>query len=414
MKLLHTADIHLGSNTYGRLDAATGMNTRLLDFKRSFDFMVQRALEEDVDLFLFAGDAYRTADPTPTQQQVFAECLKPIADRGIPIVMIVGNHDHPVSFGKASAIDIFRYIDGDVHVFRKPDVAVIETKSGPLQLIALPWPIRSMLLSKEEHRKKTPTEIRAFIEEKYTRFVEEAVESLDHSLPVVLAAHLTVRGAEMSGSERTSLIAHEPTWGVGQLALPAIDYVALGHIHRYQNRNGDQLPPVIYSSSIERISFKEWDDRKGFVLVNIASDGAGKATTYDYVDTPARRFIPIQVDARNTPDPTEKILQAIARLDITDAIVRVRYHIDENQAVQLDVHRIREALRGCFCIASIERTVDPVERQRRTVVTHDTDLRDAMTQYIAQHDHLGSLKDELIEAALHIEDEYESRRKAEA
>jgi DNA repair protein SbcD/Mre11 len=407
VKILHTADIHLGSNTYGRLDATTGLNSRMLDFQRSFEFMVDRALKEDIDLFLFCGDAYRTADPTPTQQRTFAECLKPVADAGIPIVMIVGNHDHPVSFGKASAIDIFGYIDGEVHVFRRPDIKVVNTKSGPLQLIALPWPIRSMLLSRDEHRKKSPADVRDFIEEKYTQFVQEACSTLDPSLPTVLAAHLTVHGSELAGSERTSLIAHEPTFGVGQLTLHPIDYVALGHIHRYQNRN-ENGPPVVYSSSLERISFKEWDDRKGFVLVNITSGGNGKSTSYEFVDTPARKFIPIYVDARNVPDPTTAILDAISSYDIAEAIVRIRYHIDENQVALVDVHRLRDALRGCYCIASIERTIDPVERQRRTAVHRDTSLREAMDQYIAQHDHLASLKDELVETALQVEAEYEA------
>ena len=128
--------------------------------------MVERALEEDIDAFLFAGDAYRTADPTPTQQRAFAECLKPIAEKDIPIVMIVGNHDHPVSYGKASALDIFPYLDGDIHVFRQVDSTVVQTKSGPLQFIALPWPIRSMLLTKEEYRTMQPGHIREFIEQK--------------------------------------------------------------------------------------------------------------------------------------------------------------------------------------------------------------------------------------------------------
>ena len=56
MKLLHTADIHLGAKTYGRRDPDTGLNTRLLDTRRSFEVLVQRALDEDVDAFLFAGD----------------------------------------------------------------------------------------------------------------------------------------------------------------------------------------------------------------------------------------------------------------------------------------------------------------------------------------------------------------------
>ncbi len=414
MKILHTADIHLGSNTYGRIDPETGLNTRLLDFRRSFEFMVRRGLDEDIDVFLFCGDAYRTADPTPTQQKVFAECLKPIADAGLPILMVTGNHDHPVSFGKASAIDIFGYVSGDVHVFRKPDKAVIETKSGPLQLLAMPWPIRSMLLSKGEYRKKSPLEIREIIEQLYVDFIAAAVEDFDPALPTVLAGHFSVQGSDLAGSERTSLIAHEPKFTPGQLSPPPIDYVALGHIHRFQDRRtDDDAPPVVYCSSIERISFKEWDERKGFVLVNIDADGGEKATTYEFVETPARRFLSFQIDAREAVDPTEAILAEIAREDVTETIVRVRYHIEEAQVAQIDMQRIREALKPAFVIASIERTVDPVERQRRTVLTRESSLHEAMGSYIDQHDHLASIKDDLIEAALALEEEYEAKRRAE-
>lgn len=414
VKILHTADIHLGSNTYGRIDPETGLNTRLLDFKRCFEFMVRRGLEEDIDLFLFCGDAYRTADPTPTQQQVFAECLQPIAEAGIPIVMVTGNHDHPVSFGKASAIDIFSYISGEVHVFRRPDTALIQTKSGPLQLLAMPWPIRSLLLSKGEYRKKSPLEIREIIEQIYVDFIAAAAKDFDPALPTVLAGHFSVQGSEYAGSERTSLIAHEPKFTPGQLSPPPIDYVALGHIHRFQDRRTDpDAPPVVYCSSIARISFKECDERKGFVLVTIEANNGAKTTSYAFVDTPARRFVSLYTDARNAVDPTEAIVQEIAQEDVAEAIVRVRYHIDEAQAAQVDARRLREALKAAFAIASIERTVEPTERKRRTVLTREASLQQAMEQYVAQHDHLASIKDDLIQAALEIEAEYEAKRRAE-
>ena len=414
MKILHTADIHLGSNTYGRIDSETGLNTRLIDFKRCFEFMVRRGLDEEIDLFLFCGDAYRTADPTPTQQKVFAECLKPIAEAGIPIVMITGNHDHPVSFGKASALDIFGYISGEVYVFRKPDTAVIETRSGPFQLWAMPWPNRSMLLSKGEYRKKSPLEIREIIEQIYVEFIAAAAKDFDPALPTVLAGHFSVQGSEYAGSERTSLIAHEPKFTPGQLSVPPIDYVALGHIHKFQDRRTDpEAPPVVYCSSIERISFKECDERKGFVLLSIEAKDGEKETSYEFVDTPARRFLSLQVDAREAVDPTEALVQAIAREDVAEAIVRGRYHIEEAQVGQSDAHRIREALKAAFVIASIERTVDPVERQRRTVLTREASLHVAMEQYIAQHDHLASIRDDLIQAALELEAEYETTRRAE-
>ncbi|MEM6325785.1 MAG: exonuclease SbcCD subunit D, partial [Bacteroidota bacterium] len=388
MTLLHCADIHLGYETHGRLDAATGLNTRLLDFKRCFDAMVERALAEDIDVFLFAGDAYRTADPTPTQQKLFAEALRPIAEAGIPIVMIVGNHDHPVSFGKASSVDIFGVLEGTVEVFSTPTFrapgqpgGAIETKSGPLQLIALPWPIRSKLLSKQDFRRATPHEVRSTIENLYAGFVQQSASELDPDLPAVVAAHLTVQGAELSGSERASLIAHEPTFSVGQLTPPGVDYVALGHIHRFQDRNAEAVtrgegPPVVYSSSIERISFKEHDARKGFVLVDI-EPGRTPRTTFEYVDTPARRFLPIEVDATDAVNPTEAVLSAIAREDVAETIVRVRYRVDESQVGAVDAGAIREALAEAEHVAAVERVVDAEERRQRTVVRQDTSLQDA-------------------------------------
>ena len=415
LKILHCADIHLGYETHGRLDPATGLNTRLLDFRRSFDFLVGHALEADIDLFLFAGDAYRTADPTPTQQKQFAQALRPIVEAGIPIAMVVGNHDHPVSFGKASSVDIFGVLGGEADVFVKPTFraegapdGVIETKSGPLQLIALPWPIRSKILAKDQYRGKSPHEIRELIETTYTTFVSQCALEADPSIPLVVCAHFTVQGAEMGGSERASLIAHEPQFTVGQLTPLPVDYVALGHIHKYQDRNLEAFergegPPVVYSSSIERISFKEHDADKGFVIVNIDPAGEpGRRTTYEFVPTPARRFVPIAVDATEADDPTAAVLAEIARHDLEDAVVRVRYEVGEEQPA-VDERAVRAALEGADTVAAVERVAADVERRRRTVVRRETSVKDAVSRYVDQHENLARVKDDLVAAALEVE-----------
>ena len=422
MKLLHTADIHLGVKTYGRRDPETGLNTRLLDVRRSLEAVVQRALDDEVDVFLFCGDAYHTADPTPTQQKLFAECLQPLADAGIPMVLLIGNHDHPVTYGRASSLDIFEFVDGEVHCYRRPpsSVQVLETASGPLQLIPLPWPIRSQILTKEEYRSMSPEELRQFIEEQYVTYVQrraddirsetvvERADGTEHSLspdvPTVLAGHVTVQGAELAGSERTTLISSEPKFTVGQLAVSPIDYVALGHVHRAQNRQPDAHPPVVYAGSIERVTFKERDEEKGCYRVDI-DPAADPRTTVTFVPTPARPFVALQVDARDAEAPTDRILEAVASAEIEDAIVRVRYHVEEAQLSLVDQNRIREALSAADTIAAIERTVDPAERRRRTVVTRESGLEEALRQYVGQHDELDSIEDDLVEAALELEAE---------
>ncbi|PSQ95066.1 MAG: exonuclease SbcCD subunit D [Bacteroidetes bacterium SW_9_63_38] len=425
MKLLHTADVHLGVKTYGRRDPESGLNTRLLDIRRSLEVVVQQALDDEVDAFLFCGDAYHTADPTPTQQQIFAECLQPLADAGIPIVLIIGNHDHPVTYGRASSLDIFEYVDGVVHCYRKPasSVQVIETPSGPLQLIPLPWPIRSQILSKDEYRSMTPEELRQFIEERYVTYVQRrageiAAEErgqradgteppLSSDVPTVLAGHVTLQGAELAGSERTSLIANDPKFTVGQLAVSPIDYVALGHIHRAQNRNPEGHPPVVYAGSIERVTFKERDEDKGFYRVDIMPD-AEPRTNVTFVRTEARPFVAIQVDARDTDEPTEKVIDAIANADVADAVVRVRYRVEEAQLSVIEQGRIREALAGADTIAAIERSVDPAERKRRTVVTRESGLEEAVRRYVSQHDELDGMEDDLVEAALDLQSEIDN------
>jgi exonuclease SbcD len=428
VKLLHTADIHLGAKTYGRRDPDTGLNTRLLDVRQSFETLVQRALDEEIDAFLFCGDAYHTADPTPTQQKMFAECLQPLADAGIPLVLVVGNHDHPVTYGRASSLDIFEYVDGDVHCYRRPasSVQVIDTNSGPLQLIPLPWPIRSQIVTKEEYRSMTPEELRQFIEEKYVNYVQRRAEDvrdetvvertdgtahqLSPDVPTVLAGHVTLQGAELAGSERTTLIASDPKFTVGQLAVSPIDYVALGHVHRAQNRNPDGHPPVVYSGSIERVTFKERDEKKGGYLVDVEPD-ADPRTEIQFEETPARAFVALQVDARDAEAPTERILDAIDSATVTDAIVRVRYHVEEEQIPLVEQGRIRDALLDADTIAAIERTVDPAERKRRTVVTRESDLEDAVRQYVGQHEELDGVEEELVEAALELEAELEAERR---
>ncbi len=427
IKLLHTADIHIGVDSHGRIDPVTGQNTRLIDFRTSFDAMVETALAEDIDLFLFAGDAYRTAAPTTTQQRAFVECLKPIVDAGIPVAMIVGNHDHPVSFGKASALDIFGHLGGtlsdgkpQVRVYNRPTPDVIPTKSGDVQLFAFPWPIRSLILARDDMRGLPPNEIRDKIEELYQRFITAYVAKERRDLPTVLMGHFSVTGAELSHSERASLIAHEPKFEVSHLVPEGsqIDYVALGHIHRHQNLNSDpDGPPVVYSSSIERVSFKEADEQKGFVILQldpdsepgkrfVRPDDAHAVSRVDFRATPARRFVSIDCKVPDdTIDATRFVLDAIARHDIADAVVRVRYEIAESQAANVDKSAIRSALETADTIAAIDRIVAPIERQRRTVVTRESSLREAMERYVDQREDLGTIRERLVDAALGLEAE---------
>src|SRR4030042_1219134 len=107
IRILHFADLHLGVETYGRVDAATGRSTRLLDFLRALDELVDYAVEERVDLVLFCGDAYKSREPSQTHQREFARRVRRLVDAGIPVFLLVGNHDLPAAVSRATSLEIY-------------------------------------------------------------------------------------------------------------------------------------------------------------------------------------------------------------------------------------------------------------------------------------------------------------------
>src|ERR1051326_2293412 len=76
LRIAHLADTHIGMENYGRINPETGLNQRLHDFLRSLDQAIDAAIAAEVDLVVFAGDIYKTRDPTPTHQREFAKRIQ--------------------------------------------------------------------------------------------------------------------------------------------------------------------------------------------------------------------------------------------------------------------------------------------------------------------------------------------------
>jgi DNA repair exonuclease SbcCD nuclease subunit len=94
IKILHLSDIHMGSGfSHGRINAATGLNTRLEDFVNTLSICIDRAIADHVDLVIFGGDAFPDATPPPFVQEAFAGQFRRLVDGNIPTVLLVGNHD---------------------------------------------------------------------------------------------------------------------------------------------------------------------------------------------------------------------------------------------------------------------------------------------------------------------------------
>jgi exonuclease SbcD len=410
MKFFHTADIHFGVENYGKVDPATGIHTRLLDFAKNLDLLVDQAIAEQVDFVIFSGDAYKTANPTPTQQKMLAKRMLRLQQHNIPVVIIVGNHDHPLSFGKAHALDVFSYVPLDgFYVFAKPALQVINTKSGPVQIIGVPWPTRNQTVTHEVHHHKNNSEIAAYLSESVGAIIAQLASTADPSIPTVLGAHLTVSSGIFSGSEKCAVYGTDAIFMPSQLALPPIDYVALGHLHRFQNLNQGGIP-VVYAGSIERVDFGERNEEKGFVRVEILGGSSEKrVTTYVFAQLPSRPMIQIDVQLDKAKDQTEQILLAIEQYNLNDAIVKIVYQLPPGSQDRVDLSAVLRACGTAIYVVGVMPVHQLAPRERRAALKIDMDFTTLLNRYFETKNISTEEKNALIDKAFVLQHEQLSK-----
>ena len=366
MRILHFADLHIGVENYGRIDPDTGLSTRLGDFLQTYDELVDYAIDTGVDLVLFCGDAYKSRDPSQTHQREFARRIARLSSAGIPTFLLIGNHDTPQVIAQATALEIFPTLNvANVHIGDRLITYIVETRDGPLQVVALPWIKRGDYLATNVARGQTHTEINEALQDMITNAIKVRAESLDSSIPAVLAGHVTISQSTLA-SEQSMMLGHDHVLLNSNVALPQFDYVALGHIHRHQVLS--QNPYVVYAGSLQRVDFGEERDDKGFCVVEIdtSQPQGSRLRSFEFVKNSARKFLTIDVKlTAGDEDPTASVIKTIESLDLNDAIVRLRITLPAELEALLLESRIRDALNSAHYIASISK--DVVDRVRTRI-----------------------------------------------
>ena len=383
--------------SHGKIDPETGINTRLKDFVNTLRICIDRAICEPVDLVLFGGDAFPDATPAPYVHEAFASQFRRLADADIPAILLVGNHDQHSQGNGGASLSIYRtlvvpgFIVGDTIATHR-----LETRGGAVQIITLPWLNCSTLLTRPETEGLTLVEVNELLLQKLEPVLEAEIRRLDPDLPTVLLGHLMADRANL-GAEKFLAVGKGFTIPISMLTRPEFDYVALGHVHKHQNLNPSNNPPVIYPGSIERVDFSEEKEDKGYILLQIQSGQAD----WEFCPLPARPFITIEIDVVQQEDPLEAILQAIARQDIEDKVVRLIYKLRSEQLDLINTSAIDRALQTSHSHSIRPELVSQLARPRLPELGVGNTLNpiEALTTYLDNREDLQDIRQDLLEAA---------------
>lgn len=263
-RAIHTADWHLGK-ALGNLDRTT-------EYQRFLHWLEATLIETEADVLIIAGDVFDSATPPQSAVQLYFEFLASLHQkRGeCRVVVTSGNHDSPAHLDAPRELLNLIGVQVCATLPRHPDA----TPAPERLLIPLPSPAAPHLLVaalpflRERDLRKgelgqdaaaISRDLQAGIVARYQEAVDAARPWLDQGLPLLATGHLTALGATSSASERDIHVGG--LGSIGADAFPAaIQYVALGHLHRPQAVGG--RAHIRYSGSPITLSFSECQDRK--------------------------------------------------------------------------------------------------------------------------------------------------------
>ncbi|TDE56685.1 exonuclease SbcCD subunit D [Nonomuraea mesophila] len=262
MKILHTADWHVGKVLKGR--------PRIDEHRAVLRELVAAAREHDVDAVIVAGDLFDTSAPTPEAQALVLNVLMALRGDGRDVVVLAGNHDNP------QLLEVYRPVLGKLglHVigsFRRPDAGgtlAFTARSGePVRLAVLPFLSHRYVVRAAEVLAGTAAEHNRDYAARIAELMGALTAGFHGDTVNLVTTHGTLPGGAFGGGERQaqSIFSYyfEPT-----AFPPSTQYAALGHLHRRQ-----QIPgpcPIWYSGSPLAVDFGEEGNTPGALLVEVS------------------------------------------------------------------------------------------------------------------------------------------------
>ena len=252
MKIIHTADWHLGKIIYS--------NYMTEDQKYILNNFINYLSQNKPDVLIIAGDLYDRAVPPSEAVNLLNKTLsKIVLEMKIPTLIISGNHDSAERLeflnGILSGMDL--HIEGTLK--KEVKKVTFSDNYGPVNFYLLPYV--------EFQKAKDIFEINF---ENKTQALKHYIDNLDLNEKErnILISHEYIMGGEESESERPLSIGGSEF--VDYSIFEIFDYVALGHLHRPQKFKNEKIN---YSGSLLKYSFSESNHKKGMNLVEIKEKG---------------------------------------------------------------------------------------------------------------------------------------------
>lgn len=264
MKILHTADWHIGKKLH--------KHELSDDFNLFIEWLCETIRSQKVDLVLVSGDIFDLANPSSEARKQYYQALLILQKLKVQIVLTGGNHDSPAMLNAPSELVklLAIHIVGGLPEKIEDCIIPIKNAEGKTELViaALPY-LRDADLRQAVEGQNSEERKQALLQgiENTFKAAEEVCKSQYPAIPAVAMGHLFAAGMETSESEREIQIGNLAAFNAQRFG-DYFSYIALGHIHKPQQVKA--AVPTYYSGSPIPLSFSENEDKKRVLLIDTA------------------------------------------------------------------------------------------------------------------------------------------------
>ncbi len=343
MKILHTADWHLGNTFHG--------HSRLDEHRHFLKWLLQTLCEKQPDALLVTGDVFDSANPSAAAEELLYDFLlrATLEVPGLQIVLTAGNHDSagrleaPAALLKTHNI----YVRGTIHYTTKgePDfdyylLPLADRQTGQASCVCMALPY---LRGGDYPAGMTPEEgLRFFFSQLHARLRKSNYKGL----PIVVAAHFYAAGADICKDEHSErLVVGGQDCVEADVVGQNVSYAALGHIHKAQQVRGGEA--TFYAGSALPMSFSELNYKHGVQFVDIDPQGEALVEFVEYA--PLRGLVTIPAKGRAvSAEALFDCINSLPKRDKknTDSLTwpYLEIHVEEAQPQPTLMHDVMEAL----------------------------------------------------------------------
>lgn len=316
IRILHTADLHLGVETYG-FTGANGINSRIADYLFMLDSLVSTAVSARFDVFLIAGDIFENERPSNYVVTEFSKRIRTLLDGGVAVVVTPGNHETSSSARVPSVLEIIKALKPSkndnpeiaCHVIgtqpAKPgdmdtlgNLCTIQTRSGKLQVLGMPYPRRSELLTAQEMKDSPSREdSKNLAAVKYIQRIMTLALLAQTSIPSIFVGHFGVKEAQMQPG-RLGYLAEDVVFSAYEImsalsmSKAFFSYIALGHYHN------PQMPTPNLTDSLELEDL----DGQMQTITGINLEAVYKYSDFSTIEPPEENLLQSKRPVKFIPD----------------------------------------------------------------------------------------------------------------